>query len=228
MGNPAGRAEHLLGDRMTRAPIDRFEQRKLTRARLIDAAQDLFSTSGYEHATVDDIARHAGYSKGAYYFHFSTKDDILLELLRMWTDSRSTILTAGLDGADTGDALRSTLEAFFSYKDAPRWPGVLLEFWAQALRNAEVGKRLGAAYTGWRKQIGDAFALTAETGALRITNGEDAAAVVLAAHDGFAVQTAIGSPGGKLMSAAELADSIVTPLETAVAAAERAPRSIAL
>jgi len=213
---------------MTRAPADRFEQRKLTRARLIDAAQELFSTSGYEHATVDDIARAAGYSKGAYYFHFSTKDDILLELLRMWSEGRTELLTAGLDGADTAESLKEALASFFSYAETPRWPGVLLEFWSQAVRNPEVSKRLGGAYAGWRRQIAEAFAEAADKGALRISAGEDAAAVVLAAHDGFAVQTAIGSPGGKAMTAAELADSIVAPLEAAAETAERAPRSIAL
>jgi hypothetical protein len=49
---------------------------------------------------------------------------------------------------------------------------------------------------------------------------------VLAAHDGLAVQVAIGSPGGKAMTAAELADSIVTPLETRVEPEER--RTIAM
>jgi AcrR family transcriptional regulator len=74
--------------------IDRFEQRKLTRAKLIEAALQLFSTSGYDHATVDDISQAAGYSKGAYYFHFSTKDDILLELLRIWTEGRNAVLAS--------------------------------------------------------------------------------------------------------------------------------------
>ena len=52
-------------------------------------------------------------------------------------------------------------------------------------------------------------------------SGEDAAAVTLAAHDGLAVQIAIGHPGGRGMTPAELADSIVAPLETAAAAEGR-------
>src|SRR6185295_5200513 len=114
---------------MARTMIDRFEQRNATRAKLIDAALQLFSTSGYEHATVDDISAAAGYSKGAYYFHFSTKDDVLLELLRMWTEGRSAALAAeSLDGRPGREAMRDMLAAFFSYAETPRWPGVLLEF----------------------------------------------------------------------------------------------------
>ncbi|HEY8172707.1 MAG TPA: TetR/AcrR family transcriptional regulator [Dehalococcoidia bacterium] len=207
---------------MPRTTIDRFEQRKLTRAKLVDAALQLFSTSGYEHATVDDIAQAAGYSKGAYYFHFSTKDDILLELLRMWTEERGATLTAGAEfDAPTADAVRDMLAGFFSYAEAPQWPGVLLEFWAQAVRHPEVSRRLTAAYATWRKQLTGAFERAAEAGVVNVASAEDAAAVALAAHDGYAVQTVIGSPGGRAMTAAELADTIVTPLETSVAGERR-------
>lgn len=201
--------------------IDRFEQRKATRAKLIDAALSLFSTSGYEHATIDDISREAGYSKGAYYFHFSTKDDILLELLRMWTESRTATLGPDDGGTPLAAAdLRETLVGFFSYVESPRWPAVLLEFWSQAVRNTEVSKRLTAAYALWRKRLTSAFAAAAAEG-LRVESPEEAAAVVLAAHDGYAVQMAIGSPGGRAMTPQELADSIVTPLEAAAAAPAR-------
>jgi AcrR family transcriptional regulator len=210
---------------MARSTVDRIEQRKLTRAKLIEAAQQLFSTSGYEHATVDDISHAAGYSKGAYYFHFSTKDDILLELLRMWTEGRTEKLAEEQSERLSPDELRETLAGFFSYAEEPQWPGVLLEFWAQAMRNSEVSKRLSQSYAIWRKRLVEAFESAARDG-LRVESAEDAASVVLAAHDGLAVQSAIGSPGGKGMTAAELADSIVTPLETAVEEPER--RTIAM
>ncbi|MBI2723780.1 MAG: TetR/AcrR family transcriptional regulator [Chloroflexi bacterium] len=200
---------------MPRTALDRFEQRKQTRARLIDAALQLFSTSGYEHATVDDISQAAGFSKGAYYFHFSTKDDVLLELLRNWTDDRNRVLAseAGDDGAVTGAILQRTLESFFSYADEPQWPAVLLEFWAQAVRNPEVSKRLTQAYAGWRAELSGIFARAAESGAVAADAAADAASVVLAAHDGFAVQMAIGSPGAKAMTAAELVESLLAPLK---------------
>lgn len=207
---------------MPRTIIDRFEQRKATRAKLVDAALRLFSSSGYEHATVDDISQAAGYSKGAYYFHFSTKDDVLLELLRIWTEGRTAAIAAELDERSTdGEAVERVLEAFFSYQDAPQWPGVLLEFWAQAVRNPEVSKRLSHGYAGWRKSITAAFERAAAAGTLRVESADDAAALVLAAHDGYAVQVAIGSPGGKAMTPAELAGSLIAPLETPAAAAER-------
>jgi len=197
---------------MPRSGLDRFEQRKQTRARLIDAALKLFSTSGYEHATVDDISQEAGYSKGAYYFHFSTKDDILLELLRMWTESRGAALLAG-GAEDEAPDLRAVLEGLFSYEADGQWPAVLLEFWSQSVRNAEVGKRVAQAYAGWRRQLAEAFSRAAAAGRISLASAEDAAAIALAAHDGYAVQVAIGSLRASEMSAAQLADSLIAPLE---------------
>src|SRR3954469_455446 len=98
---------------MPRVFTDRFEQRRATRAKLVDAALKLFATSGYEHATVDDISQEAGYSKGAYYFHFSTKDDILLELLRMWTEDRTNALAAGVVDGEPESSVRGMLEGLF-------------------------------------------------------------------------------------------------------------------
>jgi AcrR family transcriptional regulator len=199
--------------------MDRFEQRKLTRAKLIEAALQLFSTSGYEHATVDDISQAAGYSKGAYYFHFSTKEDILLELLRMWTEGRTRVLEANSEPG-SADGLKDELRAFFSYEEQPQWPAVLLEFWSQAVRQQEISKRLTAAYASWSKLLAAGFE-HAGTSGLSIESADDLAAVTLAAHDGFAVQVAIGSPGGRAMTAAELAESIVAPLESPAEREER-------
>jgi AcrR family transcriptional regulator len=207
---------------MPKATMDRFEQRKATRAKLIDAALKLFSTSGYEHATVDDISREAGYSKGAYYFHFSTKDDILAELLRMWTEDRTRVLAAFEGEASSAEGLRDVLAAFFTYEES-RWPAVLLEFWSQALRNEEIGRKLTTSYAGWRSQLSEAFAQAASAGAISLDSAQDAAAVALAAHDGFAVQVAITPSGARPpMSARDLGESIVAPLAGETAQERRA------
>ncbi|WKG03825.1 TetR/AcrR family transcriptional regulator [Mycolicibacterium sp. HK-90] len=56
-----------------------------TRAVLLDAAEEVFAEKGFAPATLDDIARAAGYTKGAIYKHFATKEDLFLAVSdRYW------------------------------------------------------------------------------------------------------------------------------------------------
>jgi AcrR family transcriptional regulator len=52
---------------------------------LLDAAEEVFAERGFMAASLDDIARAAGYTKGAIYKHFSTKEELFLAVSdRYW------------------------------------------------------------------------------------------------------------------------------------------------
>jgi AcrR family transcriptional regulator len=56
-----------------------------TRSLLLDAAEDVFAEKGFTAATLDDIAYAAGYTKGAIYKHFATKEELFLAVSdRYW------------------------------------------------------------------------------------------------------------------------------------------------
>jgi AcrR family transcriptional regulator len=56
-----------------------------TRSLLLDAAEEVFAEKGFAPATLDDIAATAGYTKGAIYKHFATKEDLFLAVSdRYW------------------------------------------------------------------------------------------------------------------------------------------------
>jgi AcrR family transcriptional regulator len=65
-------------------PISRLTRRErkrdLTRARLYEAALDEFRRTGFDRSSVARIARRAGVSRASFYFHFPTKEHVLLEL----------------------------------------------------------------------------------------------------------------------------------------------------
>lgn len=61
--------------------VGRTAKAAQTRSDLLTAAQQLISTKGYEAASVDEIAREAGYTKGAFYSHFDSKQDLFLAVL---------------------------------------------------------------------------------------------------------------------------------------------------
>lgn len=60
----------------------RDAQRQLTRARLLDAAVVEFQRSGTQAADINAIAKAAGVARSTFYFHFPTKEHVLLELIR--------------------------------------------------------------------------------------------------------------------------------------------------
>jgi AcrR family transcriptional regulator len=49
----------------------------IRRAELIDCAQGLFLTRGYERTTINDVISATGVSKGAFYHHFRSKEELL-------------------------------------------------------------------------------------------------------------------------------------------------------
>jgi AcrR family transcriptional regulator len=61
--------------------MSRKESQLQTRERLLDAALEVFSRQGYYAASVDEVAAQAGFSKGAVYSNFSSKEDLFLALM---------------------------------------------------------------------------------------------------------------------------------------------------
>src|SRR5699024_12302943 len=77
-----------------------------TRARLVRASLDVFVDEGIDGATVDDLGRAAGFTRGAFYSNFSSKEEVfsalsatvpeaLLGLARTWVEAAIGSATAG-------------------------------------------------------------------------------------------------------------------------------------
>lgn len=81
-----------------------------TRALLLDAAEEVFAEKGFTSASLDDIARSAGYTKGAIYKHFETKEDLFLAVSdrywRRYFENFAEVLSAATEvGASELDAI---------------------------------------------------------------------------------------------------------------------------
>jgi AcrR family transcriptional regulator len=57
----------------------RKEQGLKTRQKIYETSLELFTARGYENVSVDEICEEVGVSKGAFYFHFQSKDQVILE-----------------------------------------------------------------------------------------------------------------------------------------------------
>ena len=100
----AGRSDVTAGAPPARG--SRARQRLDTRERIFAVALQEFRAVGVAAAQVDRIARCAGVARGTFYFHFPTKDDVLLELAAR-VSSRIARRIAAL--ADSAPSLRELL-----------------------------------------------------------------------------------------------------------------------
>lgn len=83
-----------------------------TKARILDAALDVFSTKGYHDATVDEIVEVSSTSKGSVYFHFPNKQRLFIALVDRFADLLERRVVESISKHDAGiDRVRAALES---------------------------------------------------------------------------------------------------------------------
>lgn len=111
-----------------------------TRARIREAAKERFALEGYDATGVAEICHAAGVSKGAFYHHFPSKQEVFLELLEDWLEDMDKQLA--LLGKATGrvpDKLLSMSRLVrVIIQAAESGLPIFLEFWSRALRDPAV------------------------------------------------------------------------------------------
>lgn len=118
------------------ARLTRVEQQALTKERLLAAAETVFAQRGYGGASVDLIAAEAGYSKGAVYSNFPSKEAIFLELARrhLERDLLELERIVASDPAEIDDAVSGWLRTMHSKADVP---ALLIELELHARRSPD-------------------------------------------------------------------------------------------
>jgi len=121
-----------------------------TRPRLLDAAYDAFTEQGFHAATVEDICRRAGFTRGAFYSNFSSLDELFFALWSREADGiveTVRLLTESIRGnPEDLDAHLGALASPGAYDR--RWFILNTEFLIHALRNPDVRQRL-AEHRAW-------------------------------------------------------------------------------
>lgn len=119
-----------------------------TRSVLLDAAEEVFAEKGFTPATLDDIARAAGYTKGAIYKHFDTKEELFLAVSdrywRRYFDNFAEVMSsASRVGADELDEIAERWRQLSIDRGAEH-AALGLEFTLYLLRNPEARERVEA------------------------------------------------------------------------------------
>jgi AcrR family transcriptional regulator len=114
-------------------------RRKATRDRVLEAASEVFAERGFHGATVEDICERAGFTRGAFYSNFSSKDDLVLELSRRQAEDLVERIrrASKREHAAAEDVLRDVFAALADEsRSKERWVVLTTEFTLHAIRDA--------------------------------------------------------------------------------------------
>ncbi|MDM7890698.1 TetR/AcrR family transcriptional regulator [Curtobacterium caseinilyticum] len=118
------------------APTPRTPRAEV-RERLLVAGADVFAESGVHGARLDDVAARAGFSKGAVYSNFSSKQDLVAQVMQRSTNmvlaSLQEVVRADVDADRIADVVR----AAFGGHDQGRQFALVSEFRGYAMRHPE-------------------------------------------------------------------------------------------
>ena len=141
------------------ARLTRKEKQAHTRARLIEAAGKVFARSGLHQASIDDVAEEAGFTKGAFYANFESKEELFLAML----DERFVARLAELERATAGDeapeeqARQAGTDFSRAISADPEWERLFFEFAAHAGRNERFRVELVERYRALRARIEELY-----------------------------------------------------------------------
>lgn len=119
------------------------ERAIVTRKKLIASARLIFARDGFEQASLEEIASHAGKTRGAFYDNFQNKEDIFFAIFEEDLDLEQSAIRAALRKVDTLegrlDLLAECLTAFISNRERTL---LYMEFKTHAIRSTTHRKRL--------------------------------------------------------------------------------------
>jgi AcrR family transcriptional regulator len=150
-----GRANTALALRSRKCQAERT---RATRRKLLDAAKQIFAQQGFEAARLEDIAAGAGYTRGAFYANFKSKEDIFFALFEEWVGERIDSLTSALRTRSNPIEKLAALRTHYAQFAADRRLVLIsMEFKLFALRHPEAHARLRSRHRRIRASFSELF-----------------------------------------------------------------------
>jgi AcrR family transcriptional regulator len=146
--------------------LTRKQRQEHTRTCLLEAAGRVFARRGLAQASVDEVAADAGFTKGAVYANFGSKEELFLEML----DARFAARLAEMDRVLSTDAppeaqAREAGRDFVAHITGdPDWARLFFEAALHASRHEGFREKLQARYAEMRTRMAELLAARAEAG----------------------------------------------------------------
>jgi AcrR family transcriptional regulator len=136
-------------------PLTPERRRAMTREHLLEAAAIVFARDGFHGASLDDIAATAGFTKGAVYSNFKSKEDLLLVLMDQHMTEQFADIVDSLDTEERTQEqqLPRIARTVVNHMWDDDWSMLWLEFILYAARNPEARSKIQTLIRKSREQI---------------------------------------------------------------------------
>jgi AcrR family transcriptional regulator len=137
----------------------RRQKQAETRSSLLRSAAKLVCRHGMDGASVEEVAQDAGYTKGAFYSNFKSKEELFLVMLDEKFGAELERIDRLLAGTgEPGDEARDAAQDFVRYIHSdPEWPRLYFEFVAYAARNDAFRQELATRHRALRARLTEIY-----------------------------------------------------------------------
>jgi AcrR family transcriptional regulator len=142
---------------MATRPLTRAERREQTRDDLVAAADRCFVQGGFHPTSLDQIATSAGYTKGAVYSNFASKEDLFFAVYERRADAAAAQMEERLEGDAVEGLERISADTTGRRGRDDGWLAVFFEFWAHVIRHPELRARFAEIHRRVQLPVADAF-----------------------------------------------------------------------
>jgi AcrR family transcriptional regulator len=161
--------------------MSRAERREQTRQELISAAEACFVGLGFHASSVDQVAERAGYTKGAVYSNFASKEDLFFAVYERRVEQVLTEVVPGLRQGSAEAAFDQLAAGAIQRRDPnDGWRAVFFEFWAHVLRHPELRERFAAIHARFLEPMAEGVQALAEERGLTLPSDVTAGQVAVA------------------------------------------------
>lgn len=179
------------------ASLTRTDSQVQTRQRLIDAGAEVFSRRGYRGAVLGEIAAQAGYTIGAIYSNFRTKQELFLAVLEDHVGARIDEVARALERASTSERAVEIAAADTDrhLREDPTWFPLFIEYWSEAMREPAVKERFVEYQLETRRRLTELIGRWSQKNDRRLAlDPGDLAIIVKALTNGLALEQ-MAAPG---------------------------------
>ncbi|PJE02511.1 MAG: hypothetical protein CK427_07620 [Leptospira sp.] len=168
----------------------RLENQQFTRSKILDSSEYHFSKYGFSGAAVDSIVKEAGYSRGAFYSNFSSKEDLFLSLM----EARMEEIISEINNLNSipltlSQKIDKLKEFYINRAQNKMFCLVMSEFLLHSIRDSEMKDRIIALNRKYNKSISKVIENIFKEGKVKPNiHPDDIAVCLLSFGEGLMIQ----------------------------------------